>query len=79
MACTRTRAILSMRLPFTDRSDLDVYRKVNELHVRVGQYKRNLVLPQALQRLDIKEASFIEDRLEIRFAREPGAKAGAGT
>jgi arsenite/tail-anchored protein-transporting ATPase len=74
-----TSYILSMRLPFTDRSDLDVYRKVNELHVRVGQYKRNLVLPQSLQRLEVKEATFIEDRLEVRFAREPGARARASS
>jgi arsenite/tail-anchored protein-transporting ATPase len=74
-----TSYILSMRLPFTDRGDLDVFRKADELHVRVGQYKRNLVLPQALQRLDVKEASFIEDRLEVRFAREPSARAGASS
>lgn len=70
--------ILSMHLPFTDRSDLDVFRKADELYVRVGTYKRNLVLPQTLQRLDVKEANFVSDRLEVRFAREQGASRAAG-
>jgi len=62
--------VLSLRLPFAERSDLEVYRKGDELYVRVGAYKRNLALPQTLQRLNVKEASFVEDRLEVRFARE---------
>jgi arsenite-transporting ATPase len=66
-----TSYVLSMRLPFVERLDLDVFRKAEELHVRVGSYKRNLVLPQTLQRLDVQDASFVEDRLEVRFAREP--------
>ena len=37
------------------------------------------LLPQALQRLDVKEASFAEDRLEVRFAREPKASLAAGS
>jgi arsenite/tail-anchored protein-transporting ATPase len=74
-----TSYVLSLRLPFVEKSDLDVYRKGEELHVRVGTYKRNLVLPQALQRLDVKDASFVEDRLEVRFARATAASAaGSG-
>ncbi len=70
-----TSYVLSMRLPFMDRDDLDVFRKADELHVRVGPYKRNLVLPQTLQRLDVQGAGFVEDRLEVRFARPAGARA----
>jgi arsenite-transporting ATPase len=69
--------VLSMRLPFADREDLDIYRKGDELYVRVGSYKRSLVLPHALQRLDVRQARFVEEGLEIRFAeKEPtGARA----
>jgi arsenite/tail-anchored protein-transporting ATPase len=72
-----TSFVLSMRLPFADRADLDVFRKADELHIRVGSYQRNLILPQTLQRLEVKEANFVEDRLEVRFAREPRAPARA--
>jgi arsenite-transporting ATPase len=69
--------VLSMHLPFIDRTDLDVFRKGEELYVRVGAYKRNLVLPQMLQRLDVKGAAFVEDRLEVRFGRDEASAAGA--
>ena len=72
--------VLSMRLPFVSRDELDVHRRGDELFVKVGSYKRNLILPQTLQRLVIREASFVEDRLEVRFAREPrAASATVGT
>jgi arsenite-transporting ATPase len=63
--------VLSLRLPFVSREDMDVYRRGDELFVRVGSYKRNLILPATLRRLDIREANFAGDRLEIAFAREP--------
>ncbi|HZA60673.1 MAG TPA: TRC40/GET3/ArsA family transport-energizing ATPase [Actinomycetota bacterium] len=63
--------VMSMRLPFADRGTLDVHRRGDELFIRVGSYKRSLLLPQALQRLDVREARFVEDRLEIRFAERP--------
>ena len=69
--------VLSMRLPFAEREDLDMHRRGDELFVKVGAYKRNLILPQTLQRLAIRDASFVEDRLEIRFAREPRPLAEA--
>jgi len=67
--------VLSMRLPFANRTDLDMHRRGEELFVKVGPYKRNLVLPQTLQRLELREATFVEDRLEIRFARDQRAAA----
>src|SRR5919197_1561804 len=63
--------VLSMRLPFAGREDLDVHRKGDELFIKVGGYKRNLILPQTLQRLAVRDASFQGDRLEVLFAREP--------
>ena len=71
--------VLSIRLPFIERADLDVFRKADELFVRVGSYKRNVILPQALQRLDIQEASFVEDRLEVRFGKSAAPDAGGGS
>jgi arsenite-transporting ATPase len=70
--------VLSMRLPFTERGDIDVHRKADELYVRVGSYKRSLVLPHALQRLDVKQARFTDEGLEVRFAERSARAAGAG-
>ena len=35
--------------------------------VRVGSYKRNLILPQSLKRMNVREANFARDHLEILF------------
>jgi arsenite-transporting ATPase len=68
--------VLVMRLPFVSREDMDIHRRGEELYVRVGTYKRNLVLPQTLQRLDVRGANFVGDHLEIAFAKAPGAGGG---
>jgi arsenite-transporting ATPase len=63
--------VLMMRLPFVSREDMDIHRRGDELYVRVGTYKRNLILPQTLKRMTVREANFAGDRLEILFGREP--------
>jgi arsenite-transporting ATPase len=66
-----TGYVMTMRLPFASRDDMDVHRRGEELFVRVGAYKRNLILPQSLKRMTVREANFAGDHLEILFGREP--------
>ena len=66
-----TGYVLSMRLPFVSREEMDIHRRGEELFVRVGSYKRNLILPQTLKRMVVREANFAGDHLEILFGREP--------
>jgi arsenite/tail-anchored protein-transporting ATPase len=63
--------VLSLRLPFVSREDMDIHRRGEELFVRVGAYKRNLILPASLQRMEVRGANFVGDHLEIAFAKEP--------
>lgn len=63
--------VLVIRLPFVSREDMDIHRRGEELFVRVGSYKRNLVLPQTLQRLEVRGANFVGDQLEIAFTKTP--------
>ena len=63
--------VLQLRLPFVTGGDLDVHRRTDELVVRVGPYKRNLLLPQILKRMVVRGANLVEDRLEIMFEPEP--------
>jgi arsenite-transporting ATPase len=65
--------VLVLRLPFVSREDMDIHRRGDELFVRVGSYKRNLILPATLQRLQVSGANFVGDHLEIAFARESAA------
>jgi arsenite-transporting ATPase len=66
-----TGYVLMMRLPFASREDMDIHRRGEELFIRVGAYKRNLILPQSLKRMTVREANFAGDHLEILFGREP--------
>jgi arsenite/tail-anchored protein-transporting ATPase len=61
--------VLRMRLPFISGGDLDVHRRGDELFIRVGSYKRNLLLPQTLTRLAVRGANLIGEYLEIGFER----------
>jgi arsenite-transporting ATPase len=69
--------VLTVRLPFARRDDLDVHRRGEELYVRVGPYKRNLLLPQSLKRMVVSGANFVDDRLEVTFTKpaSPGPEA----
>jgi len=73
-----TGYVLSLRLPFVSRDDMDIHRRGEELFVRVGSYKRNIILPQTLKRMTVREATFAGDHLEILFGREPRASGPDG-
>lgn len=60
---------LAVPLPFAQKEDMDIYRSRDELTLRVGPYRRNIVLPYALWDLEIADAKFEQSTLVIRFAR----------
>ena len=62
--------ILSLRLPFTRREDLDLSQKADELFVRVGPYRRTIMLPRALLARGVTSAHLIGDRVDVVFERE---------
>jgi arsenite-transporting ATPase len=62
--------ILSLRLPFSQKSDLQLFRKSNDiLIVQVGSHKRNITLPLTLTHSKVFSADLEGDRLLIRFKR----------
>ncbi|HML24226.1 MAG TPA: ArsA family ATPase [Aggregatilinea sp.] len=66
---------LIVALPFVEKSDLDLYRSADELTLRVGPYRRNIVLPYALWNLEIENARFEQSRLRVHFIRPDGDSA----
>lgn len=62
--------LLRIPLPFAEKGDLDVYRSSDELTVRVGPYRRNIVLPYTLWKMEIASANFKENGLVIRFVNK---------
>lgn len=63
--------LLRIPLPFADKTDMDLYRSTDELTVRVGPYRRNIVLPYTLWKLETGPANFVEGALQLRFINKP--------
>jgi arsenite-transporting ATPase len=63
--------VLSIPLPMLERDQVNLHRSVvDELIIRIGNWKRNIALPTGLARLEIAGAQYEEDRLNILFERE---------
>jgi arsenite-transporting ATPase len=62
---------LSLPLPFADKGDIELYRDKDELTIRVGNQRRNFVLPRALWELEATEARYTGDTLRIGFVKPP--------
>lgn len=61
--------VLSIRLPFAATEEVDLSRYGDELFVKVGAIKRNVVLPLSLRSEKVVSAEIREDWLEISFDR----------
>jgi arsenite-transporting ATPase len=61
------RSTLTLELPFTDRDDLELGRRGDELLVKVGPYRRAITLPDSLRSRGIADASLKQGRLVVIF------------
>jgi arsenite/tail-anchored protein-transporting ATPase len=61
--------ILTVLLPFTSKREVALSQIGDELVMRVGNHKRNVILPRALVGLQTESAKLDGDRLMIRFVR----------
>ncbi len=68
--------VLSIALPFADRSEMDLVRMGDELVVTVGAYRRVLALPSALRRCTVAGAALRDGRLRVRFEPDPALWRG---
>jgi arsenite-transporting ATPase len=71
--------VLALMLPFATRDDLELSTKVDELFVKVGPYRRTIMLPRVLASRTITSAKLVGDRIEIvfdRLASDSGARGG---
>lgn len=59
---------LEVYLPGIPKSQVELSKTGDELNIRIGNHRRNLVLPQALAALQPSGAKMEEDYLKIRFA-----------
>jgi arsenite/tail-anchored protein-transporting ATPase len=61
--------VLSIALPLVERDQVHLHRSVfDELIVQIGNWRRNISLPNRLAKLEVIEAKYVQDRLNIYFA-----------
>jgi arsenite-transporting ATPase len=69
--------VLTLKVPFADRSTVDLNRHNGELYVTIGNYRREISLPRVLAQRDTSSATIRDGELRVRFARreqKPGPK-----
>jgi arsenite-transporting ATPase len=59
---------LELYLPGIPKHQIELSKSADELNIRIGNHRRNLVLPQALAAMQPAGAKVEEDYLKIRFA-----------
>ncbi len=59
---------LDLYLPGIEKQNIELNKIGDELNIRIGNHRRNLVLPQSLAALKPQGAKFEDDHLRIRFA-----------
>lgn len=71
-------SILSLKLPFSAKEEVELYKTEDTLIVQVGHYKRSVSLPYSLIHKDTKKAEFKDGRLLIVFKGDDqdGRKGG---
>lgn len=62
--------ILGLALPFTTKGDISLMKNNNELNIQVGDFRRNIQLPNVLKGLSVAGAKFEDNRLRVRFIKD---------
>src|SRR5206468_5005471 len=63
--------VLSLKVPFVEKSAIDLSRHNGDLYVTVGNYRREITLPRVLERRETAGASIEDGELRVRFAPRP--------
>ena len=67
--------VLSLDVPFLERTDVDLSRHNGELYVTVGNYRREITLPRVLAQRDTAGASIEDGKLLVRFTKRKEARS----
>ena len=63
-----------MKLPFIEKEDIQLNKVSDELVVRVGSFRRHVLLPRHVAALEEVKAEFKDQHLFIRFTGEDHGK-----
>lgn len=66
--------VVSILLPFVKEKELELHTKDDTLFIRVGGFKRNIMLPTSLIGAKVVEGEIVGDTLHIKFKGKENAK-----
>ena len=61
---------LEVSAPCADKADIDLYQASTDIVIKIGNFKRNIPLPNSLRSYSITGAKFEDGRLKIQFEQE---------
>ncbi|WP_167957004.1 ArsA family ATPase [Anaerosporobacter faecicola] len=61
---------LKLYLPYIEKDQVDVHLSGSDVILKIGNYKRNIPLPNVLRGLEVTYARFEDNRLCIQFEKE---------
>lgn len=61
------RYLLTMKLPFVDKKEINLTRYDHEVIIRIGTFKRHVALPRFLTQLRNTEAKMEDNQLNVEF------------
>lgn len=62
--------LLTVSIPYADKKDLDLYQASSDVVIRLGNFKRNIPLPQVLRSYEITGAKLEDGCLHIQFEQQ---------
>ena len=62
--------VLKVKVPFVEKSAISLYQAQTDVVVRIGNFKRNIPLPNVLRSYFITSAKMEQDELLIQFEKE---------
>ncbi|MCR4691138.1 MAG: ArsA family ATPase [Lachnospiraceae bacterium] len=60
---------LLVSIPGVEKQDVDLYQAATDVVIKVGNFKRNIPLPNVLRTYEVMGASFEDGKLTIRFGK----------
>jgi arsenite-transporting ATPase len=61
-----------VHLPFVDKREINLTKVGDELIIKIGNFKRNLILPRAFVFLEPRNARLDGDTLKVSFGEAHG-------
>jgi len=71
---------LDVHMPGAEKSDIDLFQSASDIVIKMGNFKRNIPLPNILRSYEVSGAKFEDGKLHVTFVKGtdpiPGGSAG---